>query len=164
MALADTGRQDGAVATGPEAPELVGTWQLVSFERHAGGDVSYPMGRDARGYISYDPTGWMSVQIMRGDRAPLAGGGAAEGTLDELRATVAGYLGYAGTYTVDRAAGTVTHQIGLHLLPNGVGTTLVRRYEVAGDRLVLHTSAPGAPGGGRLTWQRVSPVHRASGG
>jgi hypothetical protein len=27
--------------------------------------VSYPMGRDARGYISYDPYGRMSVQIMR---------------------------------------------------------------------------------------------------
>jgi len=164
MAPSEAGGQDGAAAPRPGAPELAGTWRLVSFERHAGGAVSYPMGRDPRGYLSYDPAGWMSVQIMRGDRAPLGAGGVAEGTLDELRATLAGYLSYAGTYTVDRAAGTVTHQIDLHLLPDGVGTTLVRRYEVAGDRLVLHTSAPGAPGGGRLTWQRVSLAPRASGG
>jgi hypothetical protein len=75
---------------------------------------------------------------------------------------VAGYLSYAGTYAVDRATGTVKHRIDLHLLPNGVGTVLVRRYEIEGDRLVLHTSGPGAPGGGRLTWQRVSAAQSAS--
>jgi hypothetical protein len=162
----DTPTRNGAVPVGaaPTASELAGTWRLVSFERHAGGELSYPMGEDARGYLSYDPSGRMSVQIMRSGRAPLAGGSAAQGALDELRATLTGYLSYAGTYTVDRAAGTVTHQIDLHLLPNEVGAMLVRRYEIDGDRLVLHTSAPGAPRAGRLTWQRVTGGHPAIGG
>jgi hypothetical protein len=139
--------------------DLAGTWELVSFERFDGGGVTYPMGRDARGYISYDPAGWMSVQIMCADRPALAGG-PGSATLEELRATVAGYLSYAGAYAVDPAAGTVSHRIDLHLLPSGVGGTLVRRYEVDGDRLVLHTSAPGAQGGGRLTWQRITAGER----
>lgn len=136
-------------------PEVAGTWRLLSYERHDGGEVSYPMGRGASGYISYDPAGWMSVQIMRADRPALPAGGAATAPLEDLRAAVAGYLSYAGTYAVDPDARTVTHHIDLHLLPGGVATTLVRRYEVDGDRLVLHTAPPGAPSGGRLTWQRT---------
>jgi len=142
-----------------QASALVGTWKLVSFEHRSNGQVTYPMGRNARGYLSYDPSGWMSVQIMRADRPMLASRTWSDGTLEELRAAVAGYLSYAGTYEVDEANRSVTHHIDVHLLPNAVGTHLVRRFEIDGSRLTLLT-APAAPNGslegGRLIWERVA--------
>ena len=38
----------------PQAPDLVATWRLVSWEDVAAGGVSHPMGPDPVGYISYD--------------------------------------------------------------------------------------------------------------
>lgn len=41
-----------------EASQLVGTWRLVRWEnRDAGGTITYPYGRDAQGYIMYNPDG-----------------------------------------------------------------------------------------------------------
>ena len=145
-----------------DASALVGTWLLVSFERWSNGQVSYPMGRDARGYISYDSFGRMSCQIMRAGRPELTSGQWDDATLEELRAAAGGYLSYAGTYEVDEAGSTVTHVVDGHLLPNGVGTRLERRFEVQGNRLTLYTSPGGGtpkggtPEGGRLTWERVA--------
>lgn len=140
------------------AKQLVGTWRLKAFERWSDGQVSYPMGEGARGYISYGPHGRMSVQIMRVDRAPLSAENVLQSTAEELKAVVAGYLSYAGTYEVDEAASTITHHIDVHLLPNAVGTQLKRRYELRGDTLTLYTAPDGGAGrleGGRLTWERV---------
>ena len=147
-----------AVTAVTRTSALVGTWKLVSFEQWSDGNVTYPMGRDARGYISYDPHGRMSVQIMRTDRPALAAGKWSESTIDELKAAVGGYLSYAGTYVVDEPQASVTHHIDVHLLPNAVGTRLERRFEVDGNRLTLHTSPHASserPEGGRLIWERV---------
>jgi hypothetical protein len=150
----------GAVA----AERLVGTWRLVAYEQWSDGEVSYPMGEDALGYLTYDPHGRMSVQIMRSSRPSLAGEDGRQGPPDALRAAVDGYLGYAGTYEVDaqsEAAGTVVHRIELYLVPNAVGTRLERRFELSGvrlDHLTLFTSPAtrdGRPAGGRLSWERV---------
>jgi hypothetical protein len=138
-----------------DVSHLVGTWKLIAYEHWTNGQVTYPMGRDACGYLSYDPQGCMSVQIMRADRPALRAGHLAEGTLEELRTIMAGYLGYAGTYEVNDRAGTVTHYVDVHLLPNAVGACLTRRFEVCGDRLTLYTAADGRQEGGRLIWERV---------
>ena len=141
-----------------QANALVGTWRLIAFEQWSDGNVTYPMGHDARGYISYDPHGRLSVQIMRTDRPALAAGKWSEGTIDELKAAAGGYLSYGGTYTVDEPQSRVIHNIDVHLLPNAVGTRLERRFEVNGKRLTLHTSPQASserPEGGRLVWERV---------
>ena len=59
------------------------------------------------------------------------------------------YIAYFGTYTVDEAAGTVTHHRQDSLQP-GDGD-LVRRYELNGDRLVL--LAPNSTL--EVTWERI---------
>ena len=49
--------------------ELVGHWRLVSFiEQHAGGPWSDALGPDAKGCISYWPTGHVQVLIGALDR------------------------------------------------------------------------------------------------
>jgi Lipocalin-like domain len=41
---------------------LIGTWRLVSWENRSlvDGQISYPLGKDAAGYIMYNQDGYMS--------------------------------------------------------------------------------------------------------
>ena len=63
---------------------LIGTWKLLSWEnRAADGRVTYPLGKDAVGYIIHTGDGYMSVAIMNPHRTgfsseDLLGGSAAE--------------------------------------------------------------------------------------
>jgi Lipocalin-like domain len=141
-----------------ESDTLVGTWRLVSWENRSvvGGEVSYPLGKDAVGYIMYGHDGYMSVAIMRPDRARFAaedllGGGAEE------RAQAAGtYVSYCGRY--EFRGDTVVHRVELSLFPNWIGVEQERLVEIAGDRLILSTR-PILLGGlqrtAHLVWERV---------
>ncbi len=63
---------------------LVGAWRLVSWEnRAADGQVSYPMGADALGYVVHTADGRFSVTISRADRAGFAAGDLLGGTIEE---------------------------------------------------------------------------------
>jgi hypothetical protein len=54
---------------------LIGTWRLISWEnRSADGQISYPLGEDAVGYIMYNQDGYVFVAIMRPDRVTFPGG------------------------------------------------------------------------------------------
>ncbi len=53
---------------------LIGTWRLISWENRSvdDGQVSYPLGKDAVGYIMYNPDGYMFVAIMSSNRPRFA--------------------------------------------------------------------------------------------
>ena len=52
----------------PDNP-FVGTWRLVSYiYEYENGDVTYPYGKDASGYITYGADGYMSVALMSSNR------------------------------------------------------------------------------------------------
>ena len=71
---------------------LVGTWKLVSWEnRSLDGQVSYPLGEDAVGYISYSQDGYVFVAMMRSDRTQFTAG-------DLLRASAEEKVHAAETY------------------------------------------------------------------
>jgi hypothetical protein len=62
---------------------LIGTWRLISWETRSvdGQKISYPLGKDAVGYIMYNEDGDMFVAIIRPNRVRFAvgdllGGGA----------------------------------------------------------------------------------------
>ena len=138
--------------------DLVGTWRLVSWENTSRDGVSYPMGTDPVGYLSYDPGGRMSVQVMRRQRGELADDAVGIASADRLRAVLGGYLAYAGRYQVDLAACTVTHRIECSLLPAQVGSKLTRWFRIDRTRLTLLLSAPTADrrsSGGRVVWERL---------
>jgi hypothetical protein len=71
-------------------------------------------------------------------------------TPQEAFTAVKDYIAYFGTYTVDEAAGTVTHHRQDSLQPGDNGD-LVRRYELNGDRLILR--APNSTL--EVTWERI---------
>jgi Lipocalin-like domain len=141
---------------------LVGAWTLASSEVHfTGASVERPWGPGPVGLLIYDPSGAMSVQIMRSGRPARAPRPSVPeevlGTIGENEAV--GYLGYGGRYEVDEAARTIAHHVECSLLPEQVGTTVVRSYEQHGRQLVLRT--PPVRIGDRerraiLTFDRVS--------
>jgi lipocalin-like protein len=55
------------------AGQVVGTWRLKVFDRRtADGDISFPLGPDAVGYLAYTPDGYVFISMMRAERQRLA--------------------------------------------------------------------------------------------
>ena len=134
-----------------DAQALVGVWKLVSWEvRQVDGTVARPYGSQPVGLVIYEPTGYMSAQIMRSDDGVTP----APTTSQRARALGRHYLAYYGRYEVDEAAGVVTHHVEASANPAWVGGDQVRRFELDGDWLVLQP--PATRGGqGTLRWERV---------
>ena len=138
---------------------LVGAWRLVSWENQAAdGQVTYPMGADALGYVIYTGDGRFSVTISRRGRAGFAAGDLLGGTTEEKAWAMESFVTYAGRYSFhgDR----VIHHVELSLFPNWVGTDQQRSVELSGDRLILSASPlllAGKQQLPRLVWQRVDP-------
>ncbi|RPE80243.1 lipocalin-like domain-containing protein [Vulcaniibacterium tengchongense] len=149
-AAAEPARAAGPMAAPGLRDRLVGTWRVVAIEDRRDRDDPgsawiQPYGPNPRGYIVYDPTGHVSVHIMR-TPAPARFADPDRPSPAELAAIHEGYAGYFGTYRVDEARGTVTHHVEGGSLPDYIGTDQVRPVSVSGDRLTI--------GDGR-TWRRV---------
>ena len=144
---------------GSEARRLQGTWKLLSYvgEEVSSGARTDVMGLHPAGYINYGPDGRMIVIIVGTARSKPAGPIA---TPAEAEALLRSMLAYAGTYTVDTHAKTVTHQIEVSWDESRTGGSFVRHYSLQGDRLTLITPASTDPASGRktvrtLTWEKV---------
>ncbi len=136
---------------------LIGTWRLVSWEnRDENGHITYPLGKDALGYIIYNPDGYMFVAIMRPDRLKFAAGDLLSGSTEERAQAAATYVSYCRRY--EFRGETVVHRVELSLFPNWVGVGQERLLELRGNRLTLSTR-PILLGGmqrtAHLIWERV---------
>jgi len=129
---------------GEVANKLLGAWRYVGTRIN--GD-NWDRGANPKGMIYYGPHGEMAVQI-----APDVKRTRAEAVMSPQEAftAVKDCIAYFGTYTVDEAAGTVTHHRQDSLQPGDNGD-LVRRYELNGDRLTLR--APNSTL--EVTWERI---------
>ncbi len=140
---------------------LAGAWKLLVFEFRSEGQVVFPFGTNFLGLCLYDSTGYMALQIMRGDRPRFAVNDQQLGTPAEVGAAFSGYLAYSGTYVADETHGVVVHHVSQSLFPNWVGTDQVRFYRISGDRLIV--GAPTQQVGGHLmdvmlVWERLAPI------
>jgi hypothetical protein len=139
------------------AHPIVGTWRLDSFVvRDDEGNISYPMGPDAEGLLTYTDDGRMTVQWGEANRPRLAVADWWSATDTEISAAARGFLAYSGTYEI--RDGTVAHRIELSLMPNWVGEVFLRTVAFDGDTVTLST--PPTPIGGHLqvatlVWRRV---------
>ncbi|WP_321878527.1 lipocalin-like domain-containing protein [Burkholderia cepacia] len=123
--------------------QLVGAWRLVSYEIRPrdGSAVTYPLGRDARGWILYTRDGYMSAQLMAAGRPPYASGDLHRGTESECTAAARGYIAYSGPFHLDDD-GTLTHEMDVSLFPNWIGNVQQRVFRLDSDRLQLGTVGP----------------------
>ena len=118
---------------------IVGTWRVVKYEDHGpDGTIRRPYGENPLGYFVYDPTGHLSIHIMR-TPALTPFPGMRDGTGDPARYQDAflAYVAYFGTYTVDATNSTVTHHVEGSLRPDYTGTDQVRPFRIEGDRLII---------------------------
>ncbi|PYL02793.1 MAG: hypothetical protein DME32_05575 [Verrucomicrobia bacterium] len=128
------------IAQPRSAPSLLGTWRLVSFEAlDSKGERQFPLGKQVSGQLVYDAAGNMSAHVMRNDRPRFATNDPERGTDAEVRAAFEGHGSYFGTYTIDLARQTVTHQVWGASYPNWIGSDQVRHFKFDGSRLLLST-------------------------
>lgn len=137
--------------------DFVGTWRLVSMEaRTSTGQVNYPLGQDAGGFIMYSADGYMSAVLYKANRDKFGTRDIMAGTEAQLANAARTYVSYVAKYQVkgDR----VHHAVEASFFPDWVGTTQERIYEFSGNRLTLSTD-PIPLGGVQMTvvliWERV---------
>ena len=139
--------------------ELVGAWELVSFEATApDGAVSYPFGPDAIGLLVYTESGHMSVAIAKAGRPAFTSGSRLSETDDDAAAAYRSYSSYFGTYDFGATPETVMHNVVADLFPNFTGATKPRTVKLHNDTLTIDaaSSAAYAPTA-TLVWSRAKP-------
>src|SRR5687767_8119296 len=131
---------------------LVGHWRLVQFENFDEKGVATIAAYDG-GRLMYDAAGNMAAQLMRSNRKRLS----APSTEPERAGAYATYTAYYGKYTIDAAAGNVTHHVEGSANPNWVKTDMVRWYRFSedGNRLMLSIKNADGRVVGTLTWERI---------
>ncbi|MEA5621831.1 lipocalin-like domain-containing protein [Nostoc sp. UHCC 0251] len=136
--------------------QLVGTWRLLSYEiQDTEGQVSYPYGQDAIGYLVYTHDGFMSATLTNKQRPRFISEDPIGGSLEEKAQATQTYLAYCGRYEIQD--NQVVHHIEASLFPNWIGVDQQRFFEFEKDRLLLKTP-PLLVGGKRrvayLIWER----------
>jgi hypothetical protein len=117
---------------------------------------------DSTGILVYDPSGWMSVQIV-GQHRPAMKAPASRPTHDtaedaQLKAAVLDtYYAYFGTWEYDEATATVTHYIKSSLIPGETGMSYSQTVTLDGGHLVFTTRRELAGGKAvqKKIWQRI---------
>jgi hypothetical protein len=136
---------------------LVGIFDLVSWEnRHESGAITYPLGIDAKGVISYSPDGFVFVHIMANNRNRHSVGDLFGGDISEIKESATTHISYCGTYEVKEKE--VIHYVSVSSFPNWVPSEQRRNWEFKNDHLLL--SAQGLQLGNEkvgayLIWRRV---------
>lgn len=141
--------------------QFVGTWRLVSWEnRDEDGNVSYPVGQDAVGYIMYTEDGYMSANLMKANRPNFAVGDLLGGTTEEKVRAAETYIAYCGQYEIQANDRKVIHRIKASLFPNWVGVKQERFFEFMGNNQLSLSTAPFLMSGKQQTasviWERAS--------
>jgi hypothetical protein len=134
--------------------QVVGVWSLVSYQsQDENGNVIFPLGKDATGFIMYHPEGYMSAQLMRQARRAYESGDLHEGTTDEMAEAALGYLAYAGKFEVNEETNTLTHHMEVSMNPTWLGQEQPRVGSIEGDILSIYN---GLNPNQRLVWKRVN--------
>ncbi|UDI77118.1 lipocalin-like domain-containing protein [Staphylococcus taiwanensis] len=133
--------------------QLIGTWKLVRYQdEDKDGNIFFPLGKDATGFIMYNPDGYMSAQLMQQGRQAYESGDLHTGTKDEMAEAAHGYVAYAGRFELDEENSTVYHTMEVSMNPTWLGDTQPRVFELEGDTLsIVNGNVPNQ----KLVWQRV---------
>ena len=83
---------------------LGGTYELVCWEyRHQSGEISFPLGTDAKGVISYSSDGFVFVHVMANNRSKHAEDDVFGGGIDEVKASATTHISYCGSYLIEES-------------------------------------------------------------
>ncbi|MBS0580625.1 MAG: lipocalin-like domain-containing protein [Proteobacteria bacterium] len=132
--------------------DLIGTWRLLSIQLVGpnGKTVDPFFGPDPTGLLIYDPSGWMSVQIVERQRpttdAPVSfvsRGTPGETSQDaQVKASVLDtYYAYFGTWHYEAATSSVVHDVKSSLIPGESGKSYSQTASLVGGHLVFSRRA-----------------------
>jgi predicted ester cyclase len=128
---------------------IVGTWRLVSFEDVEDGKVIRPFGEKPDGLFVYTADGHVIIQIAHPANPACYAPGKISGrgkmderassacTPEQMRELLDNSVTYWGTYTIDMAAGVVTHRVKSDLSNGYAGTDQPRPFRLNSDTLVI---------------------------
>lgn len=133
--------------------DLAGAWRLLEFTVVTpDGQTVHPLGDRPAGRLFYGQTGWMSAHLMHGDSQDVG---------RDSQAPRVSALSYCGSVRIEEDL--VIHDVQISSRAGDVGTTLVRRMQRDGDRLILIAEAVRTPvaGTGRLVWVPLTSMDQA---
>ncbi|MBV8491200.1 MAG: lipocalin-like domain-containing protein [Candidatus Eremiobacteraeota bacterium] len=139
-------------AAGAGSSAVLGAWKLESFDVVEKDGTTKPrFGNNPVGYLIYTPSGRMSATLSGVKRPKFEPAAESSSACAEQ---LTDFLSYAGTYDIhgDR----VFHRVEVSVFTNLVGTTLERKFVIAGDTLTIRTITPGMWGSDSiLVWKRT---------
>jgi hypothetical protein len=152
---------DADLRVSVEPTALVGAWDLVSWDLAVdGAPRPHGFGDEVTGQLLYLADGHMSAILSDPNRPELSAEPLAAAPADERAEAARAYVSYGGSWSV--RGDEVVHHVAFCLLPNWVGTDLVRTVTWHDGQLVLSTApeldAKGRTVTNRLVWRRCAPA------
>ncbi len=145
--------------------ELIGAWRLISIEiQGPSGTTADPFyNANPSGILIYDPSGWMSVQIVGQLRPPMEVPASRPTPPDAAQdarvkaAVLDTYYAYFGTWEYDETTSAVTHHLESSLIPGESGLSYSQTVAVDGGQLIFTTWEETAEGAvvRKKVWQRI---------
>jgi hypothetical protein len=137
---------------------IIGTWRLVSTEETMNDGSTRPFpafGPHAKGFLMYQPDGYMCAVIMNPDRFKSAD--SAQATTEEKLAAARGVFSYAGRYEIDTKQEQIIHLPEVASVAGFVGSRQVRPYRFDGNQLIFSDVEKDDPAIARwkIVWEKV---------
>ncbi len=156
------------------AQKFIGVWELDEWVvEKPNGDKTFPFSGNVDGFLIYHSEGWMSATLMQKNRIDVSNDrskiakishllknddevsleGDLLNTTKNYFLAANGYVSYAGEFNADDV--NVCHNIRTSLLPQWVGTTLIRKHEFTLENKSLTLSAESNGFNDFLVWKKV---------
>ena len=130
--------------------QLVGTWNIVSWERtDAGGAKVHSFGENPKGVNVFGADGRFVVFYARADLPKIASNDRTKATPQESKAILDGAIAYTGTYSVDEASKTIVLNIETSTFPNQLGRPQKRTINSLTSEELTYSN-PTAMAGGQI--------------
>ena len=154
--------------------KFIGVWELDEWVvEKPNGDKTFPFSGNVDGFLIYHSEGWMSATLMQKNRIDVSNDRSKIAKIshllknddevslesDLLNTTknyflaANGYVSYTGEFNADDV--NVYHNIRTSLLPQWVGTTLIRKHEFTLENKSLTLSAESNGFNDFLVWKKV---------
>lgn len=117
---------------------LLGTWKLVSAEETMKDGTTRPFpafGPHAKGFLMYQPDGYMCALITNTDRNQ--GAGSSHPAQEENAAVAQGNFFYCGRYEIDVKRQAIIHLPEIAAKPGYVGSRQLRPWRFEGARMIF---------------------------
>jgi hypothetical protein len=143
-------------ALAQSAPDVIGTWTLVSSVTEKDGTKTDQFGPGAKGMLTLDGGGHFMLSIIGPNLPKFASSNRAAGTPEENGAVVSKSIAMIGTYSVNSAEKTLTFKVDSATFPNWNGTEQKRLLSPSGKNELKYITPTASSGGvGTVTWRRA---------